>query len=81
MRYNKCLASYMRSVGSGGMDLTLYRHPPKGLYVEVRCIVDHGELETEDGTVVQLKKGSQHLLLRSQCEHLIRQGVLEHVCT
>ena len=81
LRYNKSLASYMRSVGSEGMDLTLYRHPPKGLYVEVRCVVDHGELETEDGTVVQLKKGSQHLLLRSQCEHLIRQGVLEHVCT
>ena len=79
MQYNRMLAKYMRSLGEGGIDLTLYRHPPKGLYVEVRCLVDHGELETEDGRVIQLKKGSQHLLLRSQCEHLIRQGVLEHI--
>ena len=79
MQYSRMLAKYMRSLGDSGIDLTLYMHPPKGLYVEVRCVVDHGEMETEDGTIIQLKKGSQHLLLRSHCEHLIRQGVLEHV--
>ena len=80
-RYNRSLASYMRSIGSGhsNLDLTQYMHPPKSLYIEVRCLQDYGELETEDGTVVQLKKNSQHYLPRSQCEHLIRQGILEHV--
>ncbi|XP_038075509.1 DNA replication complex GINS protein PSF1-like [Patiria miniata] len=78
-KYNKSLASYMRSLGTGGLDLTQDRKPPKSLYIEVRCLVDHGEFETEDGTIIVLKKNSQHFLQRSQCEHLIRQGVLEHI--
>ncbi|XP_052767582.1 DNA replication complex GINS protein PSF1-like [Mya arenaria] len=79
-QYNKCLANYMRSIGgAGGLDLTQDMKPPKTLYIEVRCLVDHGEFETQDGNVVVLKKNSQHFLLRSECEHLIRQGMLEHV--
>ncbi|XP_033636748.1 DNA replication complex GINS protein PSF1-like [Asterias rubens] len=78
-KYNKSLASYMRSLGNDGLDLTQDRKPPKSLYIEVRCLVDHGEFETEDGTVIVLKKNSQHFLQRSQCEQLIRQGVLEHI--
>ena len=79
-QYNRSLATYMRRVGGrGGLDLTQYMQPPKTAYVEVRCLTNYGELETEDGTVIQLKQGSQHYLLRSQCEHLIKQGVLEHI--
>ncbi|XP_035688590.1 DNA replication complex GINS protein PSF1-like [Branchiostoma floridae] len=81
-RYNKSLAAYMRSIGGpsgGGLDLTQDLKPPKSLYIEVRCLMDHGEFETEDGTILLLKKDSQHFLQRSQCEHLIRQGVLEHI--
>ena len=78
-RYNRSLASYMRSLGGGDLDLTQYTLPPKSLYIEVRCLVDYGELITDDGTVVQLKKGSQHHLPRSQCEQLVRQGILEHI--
>ncbi|XP_013394594.1 DNA replication complex GINS protein PSF1-like [Lingula anatina] len=79
-RYNKCLANYMRSIGEdGGLDLTQDIKPPKTLYIEVRCTTDHGEFETQDGNVLVLKKNSQHFLLRSECEHLIRQGILEHI--
>ena len=78
-RYNRSLGTYMRSVGSGDLDLTLYTSPPKSLFIEVKCVTDYGELVTDDGTVIQLKKGSQHHLLRSQCEQLVRQGVLEHI--
>ncbi len=80
-RYNRSLANYMRSVGggTGGLDLTQYTQPPKSLYIEVRSLEDYGEFETEDGVVVQLKKNSQHYLLRSQCEHLIKQGILVHI--
>uniref|UniRef100_A0AAQ4QPZ8 DNA replication complex GINS protein PSF1 n=1 Tax=Gasterosteus aculeatus aculeatus TaxID=481459 RepID=A0AAQ4QPZ8_GASAC len=45
----------------------------------VRCLKDHGEFEIDDGTVILLKKNSQHFLPRWKCEQLIRQGVLEHV--
>ena len=78
-KYSKMLANYMRSIGSfGGLDLTQDIKPPKTLYVEVRCLVDHGEFETQDGDIILLKKNSQHLLQRSECEQLIRQGILEH---
>ncbi|XP_061823416.1 DNA replication complex GINS protein PSF1 isoform X1 [Nerophis lumbriciformis] len=101
--YKKSLASFMRSLGGGGgLDITQDMKPPKSLYIEVRCLRDHGELEIDDGTVILLKKNSQvsssstprlaspsqshaalfcpqHFLPRWKCEHLIRQGVLEHV--
>lgn len=79
-RYNRSLANYMRSIGGmGGLDLTQDMTPPKSLYIEVRCVEDHGQFEMDDGTVVLLRKNSQHFLPRSQCEHLIRQGILQHV--
>lgn len=78
--YNKMLATYMRSIGShGGLDLTQDIKPPTTLYIEVRCLTDQGEFETQDGNVILLKKNTQHFLLRSECEHMIRQGVLEHI--
>jgi GINS complex subunit 1 len=78
--YSRNLASYMRSIGGGmGLDITQDIKPPKSLYIQVRCIVDYGEFETEDGTVVLLKRNALHYLRRSHCEHLIRQGILEHI--
>jgi len=75
--YNQLLAGYMRSIG--GVNLLQYMRPPKALYIEVRCLKDYGEFETRDGTIVLLKKNTQHSLPRSDCEALIRQGVLQHV--
>lgn len=78
--YNKSLASYMRTLGGKyGLDLTQDTRPPKSLCLEVRCTQDYGLLELEDGDVVMLKKDTTHLLPRSECLPLIRQGVLEHV--
>ncbi|KAM9726520.1 DNA replication complex GINS protein PSF1-like isoform 2-T3 [Menidia menidia] len=79
-QYKKSLAAFMRSLGGGeGLDITQDVKPPKSLYVQVRCLKDHGEFEVEDGTVILLKKNSQHFLPRWKCEQLIRQGVLEHL--
>ncbi|XP_061693541.1 DNA replication complex GINS protein PSF1 isoform X2 [Syngnathoides biaculeatus] len=79
-RYKKSLACFMRSVGGGGgLDVTQDTKAPKSLYIQVRCVKDHGQLELDDGTLVLLKKNTQHFLPRCKCEHLIRQGVLEHV--
>ncbi|KDR19699.1 DNA replication complex GINS protein PSF1-like [Zootermopsis nevadensis] len=79
-KYSKSLANYMKSVGdSHGLNLTQDTKPPKSLYIEVRCQVDYGKFELDDGETVLLKKNSQHLLPRAQCEPLIRQGILEHI--
>ena len=67
------------SLPSVGTDLTSDMTPPKSLYIEVRCLQDHGELETPDGDVVLLKQGTQHHLPRDLCEQLVMQGILEHV--
>ena len=59
-KYNKALANYMRAIGGeGGLDLTQDIKPPKTLYIEIRCLMDHGEFETQDGNIVLLKKNSQ----------------------
>ena len=80
-KYNKLLASYMKSIVEGqySLDLTQNMKPPKNLYIQVKVLTDFGEFETEDGDIVVLKKNSLHLLPRVQCELLISQGVLEHV--
>ncbi|KAM9803719.1 DNA replication complex GINS protein PSF1 isoform 1-T1 [Neosynchiropus ocellatus] len=79
-QYKRSLAAFMRSLGGEeGLDVTQDVRPPKSLYVQVRCLKDHGEFEVDDGTVVLLKRNSQHFLPRWKCEQLIRQGVLEHV--
>ncbi|TGZ38516.1 hypothetical protein CRM22_011278 [Opisthorchis felineus] len=84
--YCGTLANFMQADvaergGAGGLDLTQSQLPPKSLFLEVRCLVDFGEFETEDGGVLQLTKDSHHLMSRSDCETLIRQGVLEHITT
>lgn len=78
-KYNRNLATYMRSVGVSGVDLMTDQTPPKSLYIEVRCVQDYGQLEMDDGSTILLKKNTQLFLPRSQCEQLIRQGILEHV--
>ncbi|XP_047207739.1 DNA replication complex GINS protein PSF1 [Girardinichthys multiradiatus] len=79
-QYKKSLASFMRSIGGEeGLDITQDMKPPKSLYIQVKCLKDYGEFEIDDGTVILLKKNSQHFLPRWKCEQLIRQGVLEHV--
>ncbi|XP_053535003.1 DNA replication complex GINS protein PSF1 [Ictalurus punctatus] len=62
-QYKKSLATHMRSLGGEeGLDITQDMKPPKSLYIEVRCLKDHGEFEIDDGTVILLKKNSQHFL-------------------
>ncbi|KAG5882092.1 hypothetical protein JTB14_017511 [Gonioctena quinquepunctata] len=78
-KYSRSLATYMRSIGEEGVNLSVDLKPPKALYVEVRCLVDYGRFELNDGSVVLLKKDSRHYLPRSECEELIRQGVFQHI--
>ncbi|RXG57613.1 DNA replication complex GINS protein PSF1 [Armadillidium vulgare] len=77
-KYNKNLATYMRSIGEKGLDLTQDVTPPKSLYIEVRCMENYGELELEEGDIIVLQKNTTHYLPMSHCQHLIRQGILKH---
>ncbi|KAJ1679920.1 DNA replication protein psf1 [Spiromyces aspiralis] len=61
------------------LDLTTsIEHPPRDLFIEVRVVKDCGEVQTEFG-MVNLEQGSQHYLRRSDVEHLIAQGYLQHI--
>ncbi|KAJ8962067.1 hypothetical protein NQ314_005850 [Rhamnusium bicolor] len=71
--YSRSLAKYMRSIGEEGVNLAVDLRPPKALYIEVRCLVDYGKFELNDGSVILLKKDSRHYLPRSECEELIRR--------
>jgi GINS complex subunit 1 len=62
-----------------GMNLMTNLKPPKAPYVGVRCLVDHGQMELENGEVILLQKDSIHYIPRNECEMLIRAGVLEHL--
>ena len=79
-KYSGVLGRYMRSLGEdGGLNLAVDLKPPKALYIEVRCLMDFGRFELNDGSVLLLKKGGQHFLPRNECEELIRRGVFEHI--
>ncbi len=75
--YSRLLADFQQSFGTG-LDLTADMEPPKGERVQVRAKVDCGEIFTDTGTV-RLEKGTTHFLRRSDVDHLIRQGLLEHI--
>lgn len=82
-KYSTNLATYMRylgeDIGYTGINLTENLRPPKSLYIEVLCLSDYGKLELEDGDVITLKKNSRHFLPTSECQTLIRQGVLKQI--
>lgn len=75
-KYNKLLGKYCEDID---LDLTAELQPPKDLYIEVRVLKDQGSILTDSGEILNLQAGSAHYLKRCDVEHLIRQGLLEHV--
>jgi GINS complex subunit 1 len=76
--YSRLLTKYMMSFPDG-INLMTDIKPPKALFIEVKCLMDHGKFELNSGETVLLQKNSIHYLPRTECEHLIRQGILEHI--
>jgi GINS complex subunit 1 len=78
--YGEMVSSYKQSFleidlgGNGGVGLV----PPKDLFIEVRVIKDAGEINTEYG-VLNLVKGNQYFVRRTDVETLIKAGYLKHV--
>ena len=73
--YDKQLGKYQQDYD---LDLTQDLQPPKELHIEVRVLVDCGEIWTDSGPV-HLDANTTHFLRRSDVEHLIRQGKLEQL--
>ena len=55
--------------------------PPRDLYVEVRCNVDCGDVQTKHSGTVRMDKGTSYFLRRADVEQLIAQGLVTHVTT
>ncbi|CAO3587148.1 unnamed protein product [Absidia cylindrospora] len=78
--YGEIVSSYKQGFleidlgGNGGVGLV----PPKDLFIEVRVIKDAGEIHTEYG-VLNLVKGNQYYVRRTDVETLIKAGYLKHV--
>ena len=73
--YNQVLNEYFDGID---FDLTADIKPPKELFIEIRVLENCGEILTENG-VVNMVQGSRACLRRTDVEHLIRQGKVEHV--
>lgn len=73
--YNNLVGRYSQTLD---LDLTADIQPPRDLFIEVRVRYDCGNVLTESGNVA-LKPGTAHFLKRSDVEHLVRQGRLEHI--
>jgi GINS complex subunit 1 len=89
-KYSKTLANYMKALSQStqssesssnlyAIDLTQFTRPPKSLYIHVRCLTDYGDFELSDGHAVSLSKNSQHYLLATDVQDLVKQGILEHL--
>lgn len=75
--YNNLLADFQSSLGENGVNLLLNMKPPHNLFVKVRATQNIGSYELSDGTTVVLTENALHSLPVSDCEMLIRQGLLE----
>ncbi|KAJ1922606.1 DNA replication protein psf1 [Tieghemiomyces parasiticus] len=60
------------------LDLTVSDLPPKDLYIEVRVLQDCGEVQLENGSLL-LSKNSQHHVKRTDVDHLVSRGLLQHI--
>ncbi|GMM50584.1 DNA replication protein [Starmerella bacillaris] len=60
------------------IDLTGSMDPPREMYVEVRCLQDAGEIQTEYG-VFDLSKNSQFYVRQSDVHRLVQQKLVELV--
>lgn len=60
------------------IDLAGSLEPPREMYVEVRCLEDAGEIQTEYG-VFDLSKNSQFYVRQSDVHRLVQQKLVEIV--
>mmetsp|Transcript_1844 Transcript_1844/g.5063 ORF Transcript_1844/g.5063 Transcript_1844/m.5063 type:complete len:211 (-) Transcript_1844:75-707(-) len=83
--YNTILDKYMKTYVpkcKEPLNLTADAEAPEDMNVQIRvCDEGLGEIVTSDSGVVRLRKGYQLFVKRTDIEHLIRAGKVEHVKT
>ncbi|KAF9969446.1 DNA replication protein psf1 [Actinomortierella ambigua] len=77
--YERNRNRYLSQFGEIELGLGLMAHPPKDVFITVRVLRDCGDIVTESGATLSLKKNSEHFVKRSDVEGLITQGYLLHV--
>lgn len=76
----QCRNKYSNLSEFGEIDLGLGMiSPPKEVFITVRVLKDCGDIVTESGATLSLKKNSEHFVKRGDVERLINQGYLLHV--
>ncbi|KAG0236598.1 hypothetical protein B0O80DRAFT_499412 [Mortierella sp. GBAus27b] len=76
----QCRNKYSGQTAFGEIDLGLGMiSPPKEVFITVRVLKDCGDIVTESGATLSLKKNSEHFVKRGDVERLINQGYLLHV--
>ena len=75
--YSKIVSDYSNKATKCELDLTTGLNPPDRLLVQVRVLVDLGELELPDSGIVQLHKNTIHYLYESEAENFLRRGEME----
>mmetsp|Transcript_30802 Transcript_30802/g.70113 ORF Transcript_30802/g.70113 Transcript_30802/m.70113 type:complete len:211 (-) Transcript_30802:138-770(-) len=84
-RYNEILDRYMKTYTpkcKEPLNLTADAEAPEDMNVQIRVCEDGlGEIVTQDSGIVRLRKGYQLFVKRTDIEHLIRAGKVEHVKT
>jgi GINS complex subunit 1 len=75
-QYDQILCEYIEGVG---IDVTKDYHPPQDLYVQVRVLRECEVMDSKGGNRLTLKLNRSYYLLRSDVEHLVRNGSLQHV--
>mmetsp|Transcript_13696 Transcript_13696/g.42878 ORF Transcript_13696/g.42878 Transcript_13696/m.42878 type:complete len:214 (-) Transcript_13696:75-716(-) len=83
--YNTILDKYMKNYVpkcKEPLDLTADAQAPEDMNVQIRVRDEGlGEIVTSDSGVLRLRKGYQLFVKRTDVEHLIRAGKVEHVKT
>mmetsp|Transcript_62478 Transcript_62478/g.193884 ORF Transcript_62478/g.193884 Transcript_62478/m.193884 type:complete len:214 (-) Transcript_62478:66-707(-) len=83
--YNTILDKYMKNYVpkcKEPLDLTADSQAPEDMNVQIRVRDEGlGEIVTSDSGVLRLRKGYQLFVKRTDVEHLIRAGKVEHVKT
>ncbi|ORZ23702.1 DNA replication complex GINS protein PSF1 [Lobosporangium transversale] len=76
----QCRNKYTSQMEFNELDLGLGMiSPPKEVFITVRVLKDCGDIVTESGATLSLKKNSEHFVKRGDVERLITQGYLVHV--
>ncbi|GMR58917.1 hypothetical protein PMAYCL1PPCAC_29112, partial [Pristionchus mayeri] len=77
--YSNLLAEFQTDLSvEGPVDITENMHPPQNAFVDVRALVDYGELETSRGDVIVLRKNTTYTLPSKDVSPLVRQGIMEY---